>query len=404
MPGTPGAEGLAGTPDLAVPDLVGRAAEVAAVRRTLGGGRLVTVTGLPGVGKTAVGLAAAGEVASGFAGGSLLLPLEALRDEALLPHTIAAALQLPDDFARGRLPVLAEQLRDRHLLVILDTCEHLLGACASLIAALLPACPKLHVLATSREPLRVPGEAVVAVRPLRLADAVELFGRHAARAGVVLGPEHRAAVASVCVQLDKLPLAIELAAAQLADRQRDGAQHDQARRDGAQHDQARRDGAQHDQARREGASQPLTQQLAWLLAQLEAGHDVPRGDGEPGRHRTLRAAIGWSHELCTPSERLLWARLSVFTGLFRRQDAQDVCVSDQLPAETVAAGLSLLAERSVLLTSQRPDGSRCYLLPATLRGYGRRMLCRIGQEEEFTARHQRWQDGCRPQHDAPAGK
>jgi len=370
MPGTPGAEGLAGTPDLAVPDLVGRAAEVAAVRRTLGGGRLVTVTGLPGAGKTAVGLTAASAAASGFADGSLLLPLEGLRDEALLPHTIAAALQLPDDFARGRLPVLAEQLRDRHLLLILDTCEHLLGACASLIAALLPVCPKLQVLATSREPLRVPGEAVVAVRPLRLADAVELFGRHAARAGAVLAPEHRATVASVCVQLDKLPLGIELAAAQLADLQRDGAERP----------------------------------LASLLAQLEAGHDVPRGDSEPGRHRTLRAAIGWSHELCTPSERLLWARASVFTGMFGRQDAQDVCASDQLPAETVAAGLSLLAERSVLLASQRPDGSRCFLLPATLRAYGRRMLRRLGQEEEFTTRHQRWQDDYRPQQDTPAGK
>ena len=374
MPGTPGADGLAGTPDLAAPDLVGRLAEVAAVRRAVGGARLVTVTGLPGVGKTAVTLAAAGVAATGFADGSLLLPLEGLRDEALLPHTIAAALELPDDFARGQLPVLAEQLRDRHLLLILDTCEHLLGACASLIAALLPACPKMQVLATSREPLRVPGEATVAVRPLRLADAVDLFGRRAARAGVTLAPAHRATVASICVQLDNLPLAIELAADQLGDRQRDG------------------------------AAGPLAPPLAGLLAQLETGHDVTRGDGEPGRHRTLRAAIGWSHELCTPSERLLWARLSVFTGQFGRQDALDVCASGQLPGETVAAGLSLLTERSVLLASQRPDESPCYLLPATLRAYGRRMLRRLGQEQEFTARHQRWQDGCRPQHDAPAGK
>ncbi len=195
MPATPGADGLAAIPGLAVPDLVGRVAEVAAVRRAVGGNRLVTVTGLPGAGKTAVALAAAGAAAAGFADGSLLLPLEGLRDEALLPHTIAAALELPDDFARGRLPVLAGQLRDRHLL---------------------------------------------------------------------------------------------------------------------------------------------------------------------------------------------------------RQDALDVCASGQLPAETVAAGLSLLAERSVLLASQRRDESPCYLLPATLRAYGRRMLRRLGQEEEFTARHQRWQDGRRP--------
>src|SRR5205823_7979279 len=107
-------------------------------------------------------------------------------------------------------------LRDRHLLLILDTCEHLLGACAALVAALLPPCPKMQVLATSREPLRVPGETTVAVRPLRLADAVELFGRRAAQAGTQIGPQNRAAVALICVQLDKLPLAIELAAAELA--------------------------------------------------------------------------------------------------------------------------------------------------------------------------------------------
>jgi predicted ATPase len=187
-------------------------------------------------------------------------------------------------------------------------------------------------------------------------------------------------VASVCVQLDKLPLAIELATGQLAGRQRDEA------------------------GQQPLAQQPLAQWLAWLLAQLEAGHEVPRADGEPGRHRTLRAAIGWSHELCTPSERLLWARLSVFTGPFGRPDAQDVCAGDQLPGETVAAGLSLLGERSVLLASRQPDGTPCYLLPATLRAYGRRMLCRLGQEEEFTARHQRWQEGRHRQHDAPAGK
>jgi hypothetical protein len=168
--------------------LVGRAAEAAAIRRMLDGAPLVTVTGLPGVGKTAVSLAAARAAAAGFADGSLLLRLDRLRDEALLPHTIAAALRLPDQYTRSRLDVLVDQLRDRHLLLILDTCEHLLGACAALVAALLPPCPKMQVLATSREPLRVPGETTVAVRPLRLADAVELFGRRAAQAGTQIAP------------------------------------------------------------------------------------------------------------------------------------------------------------------------------------------------------------------------
>src|SRR5204862_1109710 len=106
-----------------------------------------------------------------------------------------AALRLSDEYTRTRLDVLVDQLRDRHLLLIMDTCEHLLGACAALIAALLPPCPKMQVLATSREPLRVPGEARVEVRPLRLADAVDLFGRRAARAGAVGAPEHRATAA-----------------------------------------------------------------------------------------------------------------------------------------------------------------------------------------------------------------
>ena len=114
-----------------------------------------------------------------------------------------AALRLPDRFTRGPLEVLTGKLRDRRLLLILDTCEHLLGACASLVAALLPLCPKVQVLATSREPLRVPGEAAVAVRPLRLADAVRLFGQRAAEAGVEITPQSRAAVASICVRLDE---------------------------------------------------------------------------------------------------------------------------------------------------------------------------------------------------------
>jgi len=374
MPGEP--PGSSDSPDLA--GLVGRAAEAAAIRRMLDRAPLVTVTGLPGVGKTAVSLAAAHAAAAGFADGSLLLRLDRLRDEALLPHTIAAALRLPDQYTRSRLDVLVDQLRDRHLLLILDTCEHLLSACAALVAALLPPCPKMQVLATSREPLRVPGETTVAVRPLRLADAVELFGRRAAQAGTQIAPQNRAAVASICVQLDKLPLAIELAAAELT---------------------------------RLGRGRPPAAALAELLTRLEAGQAGPDGtraedasSAEHGRHRTLRAAIGWSHELCTPSERLLWARLSVFSGPFGLRDATDVCGGDELPAEAVAAGLSLLAERSVLLADRLVgDGAR-FLLPVTLRAYGRQMLQRLGQDQEFAARHKRWQDDRRPHQGSPTGK
>jgi predicted ATPase len=391
------ADGPLAAGDLTPGGLTGRDGDTAHVRRMLDNSQLVTVTGLPGVGKTAVALAAAVAAAGAYADGSLLLRLDGLSDEALLPHTIAAVLQLDDDFAASRLEVLVDQLRDRHMLIVLDTCEHLLGACAGLIAALLPRCPKVQFLATSREPLRVPGESVVTIRPLRLVDAMTLFSQRAAAAGLVTGPEHRATIASVCVQLDKLPLAIELASAGLA-----------------------------------GLGEPPAAVLGGLLGRLERGEDVlgaagaapaqpvqgppvqgppvqgppvqgppvqgPPVQGPPvqarhgePRQRSMRTAIGWSHELCTPAERLLWARLSVFGGPFTLRAAQDVCATSQLPDEAIEAGLALLTERSVLL-ALGPDGAGPrFALPVTLRVYGGQMLRRLGQEQEFEDRYRRWQ-------------
>ena len=358
------ADGPLAAGDLTPGGLTGRDGDTAHLRRMLDNSQLVTVTGLPGVGKPAVALAAAVAAAGAYADGSLLLRLDGLSDEALLPHTIAAVLQLDDDFAASRLEVLVDQLRDRHMLIVLDTCEHLLGACAGLIAALLPRCPKVQFLATSREPLRVPGESVVAIRPLRLVDAMTLFTQRAAAAGLVTGPEHRATIASICVQLDRLPLAIELSSGGLAATQ--------------------------------GESPAAA--LGGLLGRLERGEDVlgvptAVGHGEP-RQRSMRTAIGWSHELCTPGERLLWARLSVFGGPFTLRAAQDVCATSQLPDEAIEAGLALLTERSVLLPLV-PDGAGPrFALPVTLRVYGRQMLRRLGQEEEFADRYRRWQQAC----------
>jgi non-specific serine/threonine protein kinase len=311
--------------------------------------RLVTVTGLPGVGKTAVSLEAA---AANFADGAVLVRLDTLRDEALLPHSILAALRLPDRFISRPLEVLVDQLHDRHMLIVFDTCEHLLGACAALTAALLQPCAKVQILATSREPLRVPGESTLAVRPLRLRDAMTLFSQRAAGSGLAARPQDRADVASICLQLDKLPLAIELAT----------------------------------------GSRPPAPSVSRLLSAVEADYDVLRDPANPvTRHQSLRAAIGWSHELCTPAERLLWARLSVFTGPFGLRDAYDVCTTSQLPDQAVTAGLSLLTERSILLADVRTDGEVSYLLPVTLRGYGQQMLRRLAADAEFQNRYQRWQ-------------
>ena len=383
--------------DLTPGGLTGRAADTATLRHMLDSSRLVTVTGLPGVGKTAVALEAAIAAAGAFADGTLLLRLDGLSDEALLPHTIGAVLRLADDFASSRLEVLVDQLRDRHMLIILDTCEHLLGACTSLVAALLTPCPKISVLATSREPLRVPGESVAQIRPLRLADAVTLFGRRAAAAGIEVGPEHRATVASICVQLDKLPLAIELAAAGLAGTAA-------AATAGQPLGAAGQPLATAGQPPGAAAGNQLGGLLGELLERLEGGEEVPGAPGPAGaRQHSLRSAIGWSHELCTPGERLLWARLSVFAGPFTLRDAQDVCATSQLSDEAIEAGLALLTERSVLFADGRPGDGPWFALPVTLRGYGRQMLRRLGQEEEFADRYRRWQHRRFPRHGAAAG-
>jgi predicted ATPase len=339
---------------------VGRAAETAAIRALLDvdvdvdpdvpdRSRLVTLTGLPGVGKTAAGVAAAAGVAGNFAEGTALIRLDSLRDEALLPHTIAQALRLPDRYDASPLEVLAAELGTRRLLLILDTCEHLIGACAVAVTTLLPSCPGLCVLATSREPLRVPGESVLAIRPLPARDAVTLFARRAAQAapGFRLTAANHETVAAICGRLDGLPLAIELAARQLT-----------------------------------------SVSAAALLSALRSGYEfLHDGEKYPPRHRTMWAAIGWSHQLCTPAERLLWARLAVFPGWFGLADAQEICADAHLPEDVVAAALTLLAERSVLLQDLIAAGGGRFRLPATIRAYGMDMLRRLDEEEEIANRY-----------------
>src|SRR5216683_126520 len=255
--------------------LVGRAAESAAIQRMVGRARLVTITGPPGVGKTAVGIAAAAAMRTDFADGAWLVPLDSLRDADLLPHTIADALRVPDQLTRGRLEALVDELRDRRLLLVLDTCEHLIGACAGLaMRLLLPPCPGVRILVTSREPLSVPGGLTMTIRPLPPHHAVTMFGERAAEAapGFRITPDNQETVEAICRRLDRLPLAIELAARQLA-----------------------------------------SGSLEELRSRLREDYWFLRNSGDsPPRHETLRTAIGWSHQLCSPPERLLWARLSVF--------------------------------------------------------------------------------------------
>jgi predicted ATPase len=332
--------------------LVGRAVESAAIQRTLGRARLVTITGPPGVGKTAVGIAAAVRLSRGFAGGAWLVRLDSLRDGSLLPNTIANVLKLPGGRTGSRADALVDALCDRRLLLVLDTCEHLTGACAELAMRLLLMPDRgTRILATSRQSLRVPGGLTVRVGPLPVRDAVTLFGRRAAEAAPQfrITPENRAMVAAICRRLDQLPLATELAARQLA-----------------------------------------VGPLERLHSRLEEDYWFLRNSGNvPPRHKTLRAAIGWSYQLCRPAEQLLWARLSVFTGSFTVGDAEDVCSDKNLPKEVIDAAVTMLAARSLLRIEPRSGGRTRFRLLATVRAYGAAMLPR--GDDEWERRHQAWQ-------------
>ncbi|MFE2470806.1 ATP-binding protein [Streptomyces mirabilis] len=340
-----------------VTSLVGRREEVSRVRGMLSSSRLVTLTGVGGVGKTRLALQVSRQVRRVFADGVWLGALAEVGDEDLLELTVMQAVGLrstvPDSTA-----ALVEYLRDKQMLLVLDNCEHLVGGCAALAGRLLSACPKLRILATSREPLGIDGESVFVVPPLSLpegaaslaAESVLLF---AERAAAVM-PDFRVtegnqvAVAALCRHLDGLPLAIELAAVRLR---------------------------------------------ALSVEQLLARQDdryalLNRGNRTAlPRHQSLRAAVDWSFELCSDAERLLWAQLSVFAGGCDLEAAQSVCAGEGLADGEVLEAAVGLVEKSILLREEGDAGRARYRLLETLRQYGRERLTDRGEERALRLRH-----------------
>ncbi|GAA0946537.1 ATP-binding protein [Nonomuraea longicatena] len=311
---------------------IGRQREQSELSALLTAERLVTVTGPGGVGKTRLALRVANAVRGRFRDGVHLVELSALRDPELLPQTVCTSLGLPERAGRPQLDTLLDHLRDRDTLVILDTCEHLVDACASLADILMRETPGVCVLATSRQPLDVPGEHTYMIAPLPVdGDAVELFAERAA--AVVPGFKVHAGngeqVVALCRRLDGMPLAIELATVRLR-------------------------------------AVPLEQ----LLERLEDRFRLLTGGRRAAlaRHQTLRTTIDWSHDLCTPEERLLWARLSVFAGTFDLRAAEEVCADERLPADSVVQTLIGLVDKSVVLRADGP-GAR-YRQLDSIREYG----------------------------------
>ncbi|MEV8019326.1 regulator [Streptomyces sp. NPDC086554] len=331
---------------------VGRRRELTLLRQLCTHSRTVTVTGLGGIGKTRTALRAAADVADGFADGVWFVELSGLQDGALLVHAVATALRVTDHTAKPQRDVLAEHLADKHLLLVLDTCEHLVEACAELAAQLLHAAPGLHILATSRQPIGILGEQVFAVEPMTVAaDAARIFEQRAraVRPDFALTAGNRPTAERICARLDGIPLAIELAAGRLGDER-------------------------------------LGDLLGRLDDRFQLCADAP---GRTTRHSTLRTTIGWSHELCPPAERLLWARLSVFAGSFSQEAAEAVCADDALERAGIGRLLAGLVDKSLLVREQGPQGERFRQLD-TVRAYGAEWLRRLGEELPGRGRHLAW--------------
>jgi predicted ATPase/DNA-binding CsgD family transcriptional regulator len=333
---------------------VGRADELKRLAGLLRGGRHVTVTGPGGVGKTRLALRAAADAADRYPDGSCLIELSAVADAGQLPLAVVQGLGLRGHDGDSAPAALLAYLRGKRLLLILDTCEHLADACGQLTAELLRAAGEVTILTTSRQPLHVPGEQVLRLGPLPVpppgrdpapGDAVELFARRAAAAlpGFAVAETDRPDVIRLCRRLDGLPLAVELAAVRVR-----------------------------------------ALPLAELAERLEARFSVLTGArrGTVERHQTLRAAIGWSYDLCTADEQTVWNRLSVFCGPFALAAAREVAACPPVPADRVGDVLAMLVDKSVVLQL----GADRYRLLGCEREYGAEQLGLSGQEEECRRR------------------
>lgn len=343
---------------------VGRDQEMEAIRRYLASGRLVTLTGMGGVGKTRLAVHAAADAASRFHDGVRFVQLAATVRAAEVIGAVAdvVAHRRDDGTATASDPLrdLALRIGQRHLLLVLDNCEQVIAECARIVDFLLDACPRLSLLATSREPLTVEGEQVLVVEPLPLVDtsgeglspAVQLFIERAAVGSGNLVPtdESLEAVADICHRVDGIPLAIELAAARVAH---------------------------------------ITP--AEILERLDDRMDVlaGRARSRPQRHRTITALLDWSYELLTPVEQRLFRRLSVLAGPSTVETIEEMFEAEDLPAVGVLDALSSLVDKSLVSTEERSGRTR-YRLLGTVRRYAAFRLDEAGESSRLRRTHAEW--------------
>jgi predicted ATPase/serine/threonine protein kinase len=369
-----------------VTSFVGRETDVADVAALLGGSRLATLTGPGGIGKTRLALRVAVEILPAYSDGAWLVELASVSDSSLVARAAAEALAVREDHGVPTLDTVVRALEGKRALILLDNCEHVLAGCAELVGSLRRLCPWVRVLATSRQALGVPGEAVWPVPALRVPqsdgpvfpgellqfEAVRLFVERArqSRPEFDLSPSNATRVVTICRHLDGLPLAIELAAAR--------------------------------------TKLLSVEQIATRLS--DRFRLLTQGPGTTPRQQTLRSAIDWSYDFLSDPERTLFDRLSVFVGGFTIEAAETICPLSSVPGplfpdETAGADdkghgtkdkeletedvldlLSNLVDKSLVSVVHGSATTR-YRLLETLREYAAEKLDAAGESETLRRRH-----------------
>lgn len=351
-----------------VNSFIGRRQELADARRLLSSSRLVTLTGPGGVGKTRLAARIARDLARSYADGEMWwVELADTRGHEAVAHAVADVIGLR---TRPDVPLadsLARHLAEHRALLVLDNCEHLVESCSALVHDLLRRCPHLQVLATSREPLAIDGEFILPVPPLPFPgghhsetspesllgfDSVSLFVERATAGshGFRLTEDNAASVARICAEIDGIPLAIELAAVRVR-------------------------------------ALPLDSILRRLKDHSSLAEAATRSG--PHHHRTLRASVQWSYELCSEPERTIWARLSVFAGGFDLDAAAAICSGPDMSIGLTTDAIASLVDKSILLREEVGGGVR-YRMLEILREFGHECLARADELAELHRRHRDW--------------
>jgi predicted ATPase len=342
---------------------IGREREMLAVKERIKSARLVTLTGSGGCGKTRLTLQVAADLIDDYADGVWLVELAPLSDPAHVSRAVAHALAIREMHTEPILETLLKQLREKNLLLLLDNCEHLVESCALLCERLLASCSGVRIIATSREALRIPGEALFDVPSLSIPDpahdtapeqlamfeSVSLFADRAihVQPDFKITKENAPALASVCQRLDGIPLAIELAAARV----------------------------------RSLSVEEVNERLDHRFSLLVGGSRLALP-----RQQTLRSLVDWSYDLLNEHERALLCRLSVFSGGWTLEAAEEVCVGEPLEGWEILELLTSLADKSLVVTEQKAGSTR-YRLLETVRQYAKDRLTEQDESARWRDRH-----------------